>query len=248
MFAPNISTKYFGLKAKLSPYAEHFYDENAPYSQYGCREQFHTAYHNKYSKEKPFNGFYYSTNDLTGLSAMFDWAETVLNLKERTKFNLITSTSKNVGTFVTSLQNPTGPTFVFVHLSPFWRSENIRFYFSTILCRMPAANYRNNLPEWTHPIELVVSNSYTFQTVLATALFLLGNTLITEKAARASRNGWVENLSSAAYISKLAKPTAKEDLVYFENENPTSNLTPYEKAKLSNWVVSKNPHLNFVCS
>jgi len=221
LVAPNIEPVSKVTKnLPVNAYSNSFYIADV-WSYYTCREQFHDTLGIKKAD------YVFSTDDVASLSIMFDWAESKLNLKDRSAIRIL---SRKEAEDV-SLQ-PMGnniPNMVYLHLSDFWKSENIRFYFSTVLCRAA------RVVAWNHPLEAIEQTNYCQSTPRATALFLDGNTIL-NNGFRKTQSNWVQLFTSGKNTSDLCRPTEEKDLQYFVDNNPTPNLTPYEKNKLMNWV------------
>lgn len=203
---------------------------------YACREQFHTEAFNRGQNDD----FYFSYEDITSLSGIIDWAEEVLNLKPEFRTKL----------YVCHSDPPTEPCdirlysqgcakkdrIVYLEISDFWKSEFIRYYFLTILCR-------SHLAEWQHPLDAILKVGYCMSTRVATYMFFDGCTKFDHEMGKKNSN-WVylfsEIHNKPDYMKALKRPTEAKERIWFNDNDPTPNLEPFERHRIISWVKEAN--------
>ena len=193
---------------------------------YHCRDQFHDAVGKGKNRCK---GFYYGAEDPFALVAVIDWLERALNIKPEYRCRIFFCQS--------DIKKPlVHPVFakdnmVYVEMSEFWREEKIRFYFLTALCRSSVS-----LTTWKHPLDTILQVSYFISTRAAVGAFLKGYTILTGNHKKTDSN-WC-NLFFGNEWKDLARPSSKDELKYFYDEDCRPNMLPSEKWTIMKWVRS----------
>jgi len=197
-------------------------DEEAKENVYSCREDFHAVWGRESDNSK---GFYFGIERPYSLSAIIDWVENVLNVRpeHRAKLYLCQQSCDEL-----IRPQPGEKHVVFVELGDFWKAENVRRYFITVLCRVARL-------KWMYPLDVLLDISYCSDTRRATARFLNGCTILSG-ANRFSNSNWVQLLSSTNEADRLCRPSTKGELLFFNDADPVPNLDPEDRWRIIDWV------------